>query len=56
MMVAIVRETNLDYAEETINKEIERLECDGYRIVDVKYMNGHNNGYSYFHYIMIIYE
>ena len=56
MKVKIIREANLDYAEDAINETIDCLEYNGYSVVDVRYMNEDNNGYGCKHYIMIIYK
>lgn len=39
MKVKIVKESNLDYVEEAINEAIDCLEYNGYKIVDIKYIN-----------------
>ena len=56
MITKLVRIDNLFYADSEINEEIGRLENQGYKILDVKYIDKYNPGCGLLYHFLIMYE
>ena len=56
MTTKLVRVSELFYADSEINSKIERLENDGYNIINIEYIGNQNSGYGLLYHFLIIYE